>query len=260
VTAPVEADPRRSRLEEQLDQVANDLVELEDQVAAGEIDADTAAALRDTYRAEAAAVRDELAGLAEDPAPGRSPRRMAAGAAILVLGLGTLTLLVTRAVEPRPPGGLVTGGIVTDVAGGETRDLAGVTNEELEAVIEANPDVPAMRMALARRYFAAGEFGDALAHYMVVLETGSPAEALANVGWMAFLSGEDETGLAYVQRALEVDPGYTPALWYLANVLAETGDGAGAVEAVDRLLGSGDVPDEVRAAAEELRATVTGTP
>ena len=69
---------------------------------------------------------------------------------------------------------------------------ANVTNEEMEAVIEQNPDIHPMRMALANRYFDEVNYSEALPHFMYIAENSAENElksfALAQIGWMVFES------------------------------------------------------------------------
>ena len=52
-------------------------------------------------------------------------------------------------------------------------NLANVTNEEMESVIDQNPDIYPMRMALANRYFDEVNYSEALPHYMYIAENES---------------------------------------------------------------------------------------
>ncbi|MDX1689853.1 MAG: cytochrome C biosynthesis protein [Acidimicrobiia bacterium] len=245
----------RAAIEARRDQALADLADVERQLADGELDAETAARLAATYRREAAAAESELAELSEgSPSTRRrSPRRVLAGAVVLLGGLALAIVAVTQAVEPRPEGGFVTGGDPGAEAG---VDLTEVTNEEMEQVVAENPEIVPMRLALARRYVEAGEFSDALRHYMVVLEAGPDPEALAYVGWMTHLSGDSETGAVFLERSLAERPGYELALWFLANTrLDGLDDPAGALPLVDELAGT-DLPDDLDRAVEDLRVRI----
>jgi tetratricopeptide (TPR) repeat protein len=110
-----------------------------------------------------------------------------------------------------------------------------------------------MRLALARRYFDAGEFTPALDHYMIILDTEQNPEALANVGWMTYLSGRPDVAATFVEESLVRDPSYLPAIWFLANIRFEgLDDPAGAREPLERLIAADGVPDDVRGAAEAM--------
>ena len=249
----------RMVLLDRLEQVATDIADVDQQEIAGELDTDSADRLRATYRAERTRLEERLDELASEDAPppaGRSRRRVAVGVALLVLGFAAVTAVLLGTVRQRAPGELATGGIAGEVAGGNV-DLSEVTNEEMEEVVAANPEVVGMRLALARRYFEAGEFDAALPHFMTILEEQDPdnAEALASVGWMTHLSSEPEVAERFVARALVVAPDYPQALWFLANIrISGLDDPAGAVEPLEQLLSYDDIPADVRSDAEALLA------
>lgn len=255
-------DRRRARLEAQRDQARRDLEELADQLKSGEMDPVTAARLRSIYEAEAAdasSLLDALRQVPDEAPQTRSTRRTVVGTVLFAAGAAAVLVGVMQAVEPRPEGGFATGGIASEVSSSEGRDLADVSNEELEVVVAANPTITPMRLALARRYFEAGEFSRALDHYIIVLDEETHPEALAYVGWMSHLSGESELGARYLERSLDTAPDYPLALWFLAQVRVHgLGDPQSAAPVLERLLQSPDLPADLRAAAEEL-LTSAGT-
>lgn len=233
--------------------VEADLAEVDVQVAVGELDAEVGSALKDAYQLERAQL-EAIPPASDVNQQPRSRARALAGAAVLVLGAVALSVAVAATVRDRAPGDLITGGIASQDQG---RDLSTVTNEEMEAVIAANPDVIPMRLALAGRYFDEGQFSKAVVHYMEVLQREQHPEALANVGWMTYLSGEVETGLSFVERALEVTTDLPQSYWYLANIRYwGLGDAAGAVAPLETLLTFDAIPTEVRDAAAELLVEV----
>ena len=238
-------------LEEARRVVAADLADVELQEASGELDEVEASRLRDTYEAERATLRDaEVAA----EAPPTSRRRVMVGAAILIVGAVALTIGVVVTINDRDPGDLITGGIAGE---GQERDLTTVTNEEMEEVVAANPDVVPMRLALAARYFNEGDFSAALGHYLEVLDREPHPEALANIGWMTYLSGDVATGLLYVERSLEVTKDLPQSHWFLANIrYVGLADAAGAVEPLETLLAFDGLPDEIRAQATTLLSEV----
>ncbi|HHC08459.1 MAG TPA: tetratricopeptide repeat protein [Actinobacteria bacterium] len=245
------------RLRDRLEQVERDLVEVDEQLVAGELDEATHARLTAAYRAEREEILAALAGTAEEPEAtedvGPSRRRMLVGGAILAVGMAVVAVFAISSLQDRPSDAL--GGVAGEVAAGAGVDLSEVTNEEMEAVVAANPEILGMRMALARRYFEAGEFDKALDHYMVVLEQEPNAEALANVGWMTFLSGRPDVAEPFAERAIELDPSYGPAYWFLANIrFVGLDDPDGAVEPLERLLEIENLPDEIRTEAEAMLA------
>ncbi|CAN5307473.1 hypothetical protein BH24ACT7_BH24ACT7_23260 [soil metagenome] len=245
----------RARLDDQVDQVLVDLADVDAGVAAGDLDQETADRLRATYRTELAGLersRDELAE-AGDPRAGRDRRRMVAGTLLVLAALTAVGVLLADTVADRAPGDPAVGGVAGDVVSGAV-DLATVTDEEMEAVVAQNPDVTRMRLALAERYFVAGEFDQAVDHYLIVLEQDPDnVAALGAVGWMTHLSGRPDVAVSYVERALDIDPGFVQGYWYLANIRADgLGDPGGAVEPLRTLLGFEGVPDEIRAEAEAM--------
>jgi tetratricopeptide (TPR) repeat protein len=244
-----------ARLIDQLDQIELDLADVEEQLSSGELDEATADGLRATYLAEAERIRGLIDdGEPEVPAPGRSRSRTIAGAVVLGLGVAVIAAAAVASLGDRTPGGNLTGGVATDVLTGEGVDLAAIGNDQLEAVVAANPDIVPMRMALARRYFEAGDFGDALPHYLYILDDLGRAEpeALANVGWMTALSGRPDVARDFVTRALEIDPEFPQAYWFLANIDSSLDDPCRAVEALTTLLGFDEIPDDIMAQAETL--------
>lgn len=248
--SPGEGADRRQAIE-------RDLAEIDQQRDAGEIDDQQHDRLRRDYLAELEGV-DAAPAQPNREAIGRSRPRVIAGAAVVLIAMTIAAVAVVAVVEPRPEGGFATGGIAGDVAAGEGRDLDSVTNEELEVVVAQNPDVIPMRLALARRYFTDGEFSAALPHYMAVLEQEQNPEALASVGWMAFLSSEPETAEGYLVRALEVAPDFTQAKWYLANVAVYgLDDPERAVPLLQEVLASDGVPEDIRSQAEQLLASAS---
>jgi tetratricopeptide (TPR) repeat protein len=249
----------RMLLVDRLEQVATDIADVDQQEIAGEFDTESADRLRATYRGERARLEERIEELDDGDVPtpaGRSRRRVAVGVALLVLGFAAVTAVLLGTVRQREPGELATGGIASEVAGGNV-DLSEVTNEEMEEVVAANPEVVGMRLALARRYFEDGEFDAALPHFMTILEEQDPdnAEALASVGWMTHLSSEPEVAERFVERAIEVAPDYPQALWFLANIrISGLDDPAGAVAPLEQLLSYDDIPADIRTDAEALLA------
>lgn len=251
-------NPETARIEERLAQTGRDLAEIRDQVAAGELDAAAADHLRERYEAEELQLRRELAALHAPAEPALASDVSGSpfsGRLVLGVGLGLVVLIAVGLswVASNSTGTTGAEGIASDVVDGV--DLDDVSNEQMEAVVAQNPDVAGMRLALADRYFAEGEFSSALTHYLYVLETlevKDPA-ALANVGWMTYRSGVPDVALAYVEESLKVEPDGGIAFWYLANIkFFGVGDASGAVTALDSLLAYDNLPEELRIEAEKL--------
>jgi cytochrome c-type biogenesis protein CcmH/NrfG len=244
-------------LRDQLEQVDRDLADVGAQVADRELDETTADRLRTTYLRERHELErriSEMEGREGDgAAAGPDRRRIALGAGIIAVALTVVGVVLINTVQDRAPGDLATGGVASDVAAG-TVDLAGVTNDEMEAVVAENPDVVPMRLALAGRYFEEGDFQRALPHYMTVLEQDPDnPEALANLGWMTYLSDPTRADVAatFVERALDSAPDFAQAYWFLGHIrLYGLDDAAGAIEPLERLLLFDGLPDDVREQAE----------
>lgn len=266
----------REELVERRQQALQDLVELDRQVQAGEVAEATADRLRARYEVEAADAISALDRLEEPSGEGPSTddadgdgrrgassrRRWAAIAIAAVVVVAAGGVLLARSLDPRPSGGAVTG---NEAAGG--RDLSTVSNAELEQVVADNPDVIGMRLALARRYFEAGELDRALEHYRQVLDREPHPEALANVGWILYTSTDETQAAAqFVEQSLGRDPDQLLAGWFLANIrLDGLDDPAGAAQIARRLLERDDLRPDDRTAIGQLleraeAATSEGAP
>lgn len=216
----------RDHLVERRAIVQRDLEELATQLAEGEVEAATAERLRATYHAELESLDTAIDGLgvvAAEPEPvaevpdvaeprSRSPRRMVAGSLLVIAALSVAIALAARDTgqESNQP--------LASSPGGLTVDPASISNEQLEAVIAANPNVNAMRMALADRYFEAEEYGAALNHYIYIADNQpTPAEdtkALARIGWMAYTTGLSEAAEEYITASLAIDPTNAEAILF----------------------------------------------
>ncbi|MDX8143206.1 hypothetical protein SK854_13850 [Lentzea sp. BCCO 10_0061] len=166
------------RIEERRDQALRDIVDLERQVEAGEIPPAAAQRLRDEYEAVAAAAIRQL----ESPVARRARRQGRRGPAIAYVVAAVVALFVVVVLLPdqlgeRPAGGAVSG---NEVLQQPSRDLSAVTDEEMEQVIAANPGVAGMRLALVRRYVAAGAYDKAAAHLEILLQKETADQDRAN--------------------------------------------------------------------------------
>lgn len=220
----------RDRWRERQAQAARDLEELEQQLAENEISAATATRLREIYEREMEEAHRRLsaqtADQEQDPDSDQAGERRSAGgfwnpgrvavAAILATAAIVLTISVGWFAQPEP-----------QAASDPGFDPSRYSNETMEAVISANaehPQINGMRLALAGRYFTAGDFSGAFTHYRQVLERnptpGEEAEALSHLGWMAWAgSGEAQLAVETLDRALEAAPGAPQALYFKAIVL-----------------------------------------
>lgn len=114
---------------------------------------------------------------------------------------------------------------VANLAG---QDLEDVSNETMEAVIDANadhPQVDGMRLALAERYYGDGDFQSAFPLYLDVAESENATDpqavtSLIRLGWMAWEgNGEAETAVDLLDEALAIEPGSDTARYLKAQVL-----------------------------------------
>ena len=238
-----------------------DIEAVERQAADGELDPETAGRLISRYHREIELAEGQAAAAvesAQSSTPGISRTRRSVGTLLLVAVFAGVALTAYHAIRPRE-GGFVTG----DVQGAV--DLSEVTNDQMEAVIAANPDVPeiaAMRLSLADRYFDEGSFSSALPHYLGALQgtldSTRRARGMARVGWMSYLSGAEDIAEAYLVEALEIDPDYRETYLFMGLIRLYQGDGGGALARLEPLLADDDLPDGTRRlvtdAVEEARA------
>ncbi|MDK1018195.1 MAG: tetratricopeptide repeat protein [Actinomycetota bacterium] len=253
---------------EQIELVTEELADLTRQVEIGDLDEVTAERLRERYIAELDGLMAERTGEASPdsrthPSPGtggeyrRISRRAVAGTAIVAIAITIIGVYAVNSLTGPSAAGAE--GVAGDVLIGERLiDLDTVSNEEMEDVVAANPDVIGMRLALARRYFEATDFDLALDHYMEVLEREKHPEALANVGWMTYLSGRPDIALGYVEASLQRQPGSLAATWFLGNIQFALGNYDDAAVALLVIVTSEGVPEDVKASAELLLVEMEG--
>jgi len=258
----------RARLDVALAQIDQDVEEAQRQAARGEIDKATLAVLTARYQSERSELQAAVDGAttpaaempsAEPEAPigsvptagtarRRSQRRLA-GAAVLVAGIVGITIFVVSSADRSDSD--ATAGIVD----APPIDLANVTLEQLEDVVARNPDVIGMRLALAKELIAADDVQGAVKHFGQVLERERHPEALAWLGFISFQVNEPETAESYLVEAIELQPNYPQAQWWLANVrYVGLGDAAGAIAPLEALLVFDNLSEDVRDAAVELLA------
>jgi tetratricopeptide (TPR) repeat protein len=136
---------------------------------------------------------------------------------VLLLAFAGIVAVAGNSLQERPAA-------AAGAADLEGQDLSEVSNETMEAVVAANPEILGMRLALAERYFEVGDYRSAFPHYLAVAEdpdaTGGEAiTALVRLSWMAFDgNGEVETATNLVDQALAIDPQSTVALYVRARV------------------------------------------
>lgn len=247
VTAPI-GNAEMARLADQLQIVEREKAEVAAQVREGELDAATADRLEASLHAEA----DELSRAMEAPpaadgadsSPSRINRRALVGVGLLLVGAVAVGGTLALTADDGGDGGIVDAPPI---------DLATITSDRLAEVVEANPEVVPMRLFLAGMLLEEGEVLAAAQQYGEVLQRQEHPEALAGLGWISFLVEEHATAEEYLMDALEMQPDFPQAQWWLANVrLIGLGDAAGAIEPLEALLASGAAPEEVRVLAEDM--------
>jgi len=247
---------------QQIDLLREELYDVELQVRDGELDEAAAAEIRNRYESELATLERRLeleeASISDDesvPDTGGMRRRLSGrslvGGTIVIVAVVGIGIFAVQSLTNRSIVGAE--GVVGDVVVGANQiDLDSVSTEEMEQVVSENPEIIPMRLALARRYFEAGEFDKALDHYFEVLNRERNPEALANVGWMTYLSGRPDVAVGYVEAALESQPEYLAAEWFVGNIYVSLGRNDEAVGPLTKIASSDEVPDDVREAAVEL--------
>jgi len=249
---------------ETIEMLNQELADVEQQLADGDIDEATAKRLTDKYTAELSAViaarstNTEVSLVDVENEPTWLTRRAKIGILVVALAVSGIATFAVVSLTGDSTSGVegVAQAALTDPNG---RDLSTVSNDEMEAVVAENPGVVPMRLALARRYFEAGEFDKALDHYFVILESEQNPEALANVGWMTYLSGYDDLAAGYLEAAIQRDPTFLTARWFLGNVYASLGRNAEAVVMLATVASSDETPQEIKDLALELIARLGGT-
>jgi cytochrome c-type biogenesis protein CcmH/NrfF len=147
--------------------------------------------------------------------------RQAVGALIRIAALAAIVVTAGFFLQERE-------GANSGVAAVDVESLDSVSNETMEAVIAANLDNPAidgMRLALAERYFTAGDYRSAFPHYLSVAESSLAEEAqvvtaLIGLGWMAWDgNAEAETAIGLLDQALAIDANSVTARYLKGQVL-----------------------------------------
>jgi tetratricopeptide (TPR) repeat protein len=250
------------RNQEQIELVTEELDDLDRQVVAGDLGAAMAERLRTKYVAELDALMAGRSAPVSPPSGGEAPSeasqrgrhlsgRALAGTAIVAIAIAVIGVFAVNSLTG--PSSVGAEGIASDViTGDDPIDLSNISNEEMETVVADNPEVIGMRLALARRYFQEGDFDKALDHYMVILDAEQHPEALANVGWMTYISGRPDVALGYVEAALDRQPNMLTALWFLGNIQSALGNYDAAMAALTVIVESDDIPDDVKESARAL--------
>lgn len=122
-------------------------------------------------------------------------------------------------------------------------DLDSVTNIQMEEVVQKNPDVHGMRLSLANRYLAEGDFSNALTHFVYIASNDQTNEfkpnALAQIGWMSYESGKTMLALDYIKESIRLKPDNILGNTYLGIILLEKDlDLEGGLEILKEVLNS----------------------
>jgi hypothetical protein len=181
---------------------------------------------------------------------------LAGGAGLFVARRGNTTSTPTRGADATTPSTTQDG-----------RDLSQVSNEEMEAVIAANPDVVPMRLALIERYLRAADgettaeakrtqLDRARVHASEAVAraatTDDQARALRYLGWTTALLTDPAKGAGLIEQSLVKEPDNPDGLWFLASVrFDKLGDPAGAKPLLEKLL-STPIDDTQRQAVQSL--------
>ena len=158
--------------------------------------------------------------LTDNGAP-TSRRRVFIGGLALLASFAVIVVIAGSALQERD-------GTSSGVAAIEGDELSDVSNETMEAVIAANADHPqvnGMRLALADRYYQAGDYSAAFPHYLAVAESDIASRpemvtSLVRLGWMAYEgNGATDTALRLFDEALEIDSSSQMARFLKGTVL-----------------------------------------
>ncbi len=197
----------------------------------------------------------------------RTARRSLVGSTALALACAAGAVAVSASL--RGSGGEAraadrpTPSMTTAPGAGTGRDLSSVSEEEMEEVVSANPQVVPMRLALVERYLRKGELEAAERHADVALglaaEPDDRQRALQLSGWLTALAGNPTEGAALLTKSLQLDPNDLDTQWFLANVrLTGLGDIAGAASLLEGMLTRELAPEKrtvIEAKLAEARAT-----
>jgi len=201
-----------------------------------------------------------------------SDRRLAA---LIVLAVLAVAAVIGGALVLRGhtgSSGATTSSSMTPSTTQNGTDLSQVSNDEMEAVVAANPDVVPMRLALVERYLHAADAeqdanarvqqldkakfhaGEAAARATTV---DDKARALRYLGWTTAMTTDPQQGASFLEQSLSIEPGNGDSLWYLAIVRFERlHDPAAAKPLLDQLMAS-QLDDNQRTAVQNELQKVT---
>src|SRR5436305_6855922 len=226
-------DERLESLEEQREILLRSLRDLEAERAAGDIDETDYVTLKDDYTARAAAVIRALQA-GSTAAPADSARTSArAGTSRTPPPRQAPVAVAPRKFSWKAPVTIVVVLALAGLAGWAVASSAG----ERTAGQSATGSVPQSgnpidaKLATARKLIGQKKIVDALKTYDDVLKADpNQPEALAYRGWLLYLAGLGDDGLASVTKATQADDSYPDAHFFRGQMLCELHhDNAGAV-------------------------------
>ena len=136
-------------------------------------------------------------------------------------------------------------------------ELDNVSNAEMELVIEENPDIFPMRIALANRYFDTVDYSKALPHFMYVAENSTDVElksySLAQIAWMVYESGNREVAINYLNESISINPSSVISNSYLGVLyLQEQSTQSKGLDMINNLLIGDNLSEEDRSFLEGI--------
>lgn len=275
-TSPSAAPPdRRLELAAEKASTYRALNELTFDHESGSLSDDDFQALRDRYEGRAADLLTKLDALGGAPAPRpaepaapvsrpwtRRPAAIAVGGlALLALGIA-LGVGVSRYSAPDPTAQPVAG-----MPGPALTDpgplLPGAPGTGGAAARPIPPEIMARMLQAARESLNAGRYPEAIAAYQAVLKRdGTNVDAMTHLALIVAMGGHADAALETFDKALKIDPKYTPALLYKGQVLYEVKqDYAGAIKVWERfvtLMPPGEDRRRIAVLIEDARTKAPG--
>jgi tetratricopeptide (TPR) repeat protein len=242
---------RRLELAEEKASTYRALKELAFDHESGSLSDDDFQTLRDRYEGRAADLLtklDAMGGVSVPPAAERatlasrpwtrSPAAIAVGGmALLALGIA-LGVGVSRYSAPDETnvgaGAGMPGPVLPDLG----PLLPGAPGTGAAAGKPISPEIMARMLQAARESLMAGRYAEAIAAYQAVLKRDSKnVDAMTHLGLIVAMGGHADAAIETFDKALKIDPKYTPALMYKGQVLYEVKqDYAGAIKSWERFV------------------------
>ena len=172
-----------------------------------------------------------------DDVPSRrwSDRTLLTVIGVAVIGIATVAagFLAVHGHSAARSTSAPTASVTTPATTQDGRDLSQVSNDEMETVVAANPDIVPMRLALVERYLKAADGEPTLDGKKAQLQraefhageaaarattTADQARAVRYLGWTTALLTDPAKGASLLEQSLVKEPGNPDALWFLATV------------------------------------------